>query len=557
MEHSAQYRKMMRKQRQRERRRRGIMTGAAIACGVIAAVLGASLLFLRSGIKKEHQLAVDDYNAKNWQTVTAVPGGKSIEGCIEGEPYSYVDDGTYFEGVYVDGISLKGMTYEQARETLLQHVTEKLSAVNMSLQVENANMVLSASDCDFTVNVNEILDEAYRLGRESKDDYAANYRRQQELKATPAEYSIEYRYNENSIAERVARIAEFVNTKPTEPYVTASKRKPVNTYTASESDEGYSVYSESTFVHTVTAPNGYAVGYLVFNPGKIGYTLNEQSMVNDITAAIDNGEYTKEITAELELTAPETTIEQLKEEVVLISTYKTEFESSNLNRRRNIQKAADIMNACTVKPWQEISFNEYVGPRTEAGGWLPAPGIVNGNDYEDSPGGGICQMTGTLYNALLQCGPDRIKITARQHHSWPSSYVPIGLDSTVDTGGPDLCWKNVSDESLFIFSYANVNEGQRNLYVYIFGKPHENGVYYKTYAETIDVIEPEPTEYVNDNSLPAGTTKVLIRSRQGYTAKAYLQKYGKDGELLETTLLYTDYYFPVRGKVAKGTGPAQ
>ena len=412
----------------------------------------------------------------------------------------------------------------------------------MTLQVENACLVLSANDLDIKVNVNQILNEAYALGRESREDHAANYKKQQELLANPVEYTIEYTYDADRIAERVAEIAEFVNTKPKDPYVTVSKRSVANT--------------DNTEIKSVVAANGVTIGYIVYHAGATGYTLDQQAMVDEVKAAFDNKEYDKEITAELHETEPELTIEDLKENVKLISSYKTNFESSNLNRRRNIQKAAEIINGCVVTPWQTISFNEYVGPRTEAGGWLPAPGITGGTSYENSPGGGICQVSGTLYNALLACGPNRINVTTRAHHTWPSTYLPYGLDATVDTNGPDLCWKNVSDQNIYIFAYADTTEGQRNMYVYIFGKPEEDGSYYKTDAETIAEEEPEPTEYVDNSGWPTGYSEVLISPRKGYTAVAYLLHYDANGDLIEKIYVHTDYYVAVRGKVMRGTGPS-
>lgn len=542
MEHNTEYRLKMRKKRKRARMRRWIMLGVIVGLGLIALGLCAAMLVLKGKINDEHELAVADYNSKNWQTVERIPGGKKVAGCIEGVPYSYVDDGTYFPGVSVDGIDISGKTYDEARAILIDHVAEKLSEVNMTLQVENACLVLSASDMNIKVNVNSILNEAYALGRESYEDYPANYRAQQELAANPVDYPIVYECDRDAIAERVANIAHFVNTEPKEPYVTASKHRVSET--------------ETTEVQTVHAGNGAAIGFIVYHAGKMGYTIDQEALINEVAAAFDNGEYDKEISAELHDTEPQKTIEDLKTDLKCISMYKTNFESSNLNRRRNIQKAADIINACIMEPWQEISFNQYVGPRTEQGGWLPAPGITGGKEYVDSPGGGICQVSGTLYNALLACGPNTIKITKRQHHSWPSTYVPYGLDATVDTNGPDLCWRNISSGKLIIFAYADVTEGSRNMYVYVFGKPEPDGSYYKTAAETIEEIEPEPTEYINDSQLPAGTYKTEITSRKGYVAEAYLLHYDANGNLIETILLYTDRYSPVRGRVRRGTGPA-
>jgi len=547
---------MMRAKRKKERTRKLLVNIAIIACGAIAALLGVSLLFLRSGIKKQHELAVEDYNRNNWQTVEDIPGGKKIAGSIDGVPYEYVDDGTYYEGISIDGIDISGMSYAEAREALVDHVTEELAKINMTLQVDKACMVLSASDLNVKVNVNELLQKAYDLGRVSEYDYSANYLAQQELKNNPVNFDIEYSYDRESIAKRVASIAEFVNTNPKEPYVTVSQRPSANTESGSSSNDGPVVHSDDAVVETVKAQNGVSIGYIVFNPGTNGFTLDEESMVEEVAKAFDNGEYDKQLTAELHETEPTLTVDDLRENVKLISSYKTEFESSNLNRRRNIQKAAAILNACTVGPWQEISFNEYVGPRTEKDGWLPAPGITGGKEYQDSPGGGICQVTGTLYNALLACGQNRIKITVRQHHSWPSSYVPIGLDATVDTGGPDLCWRNVSDSGIYIFTYADVTPGSRIMYVYIYGKPQDDGSYYKTYAELLEEIEPDPVEVVYNPSWPSGYSKTTVTARKGYKADAYLIKYNAAGEEVDRIYLYTDLYVPVRGQITKGSGPA-
>ena len=134
--------------------------------------------------------------------------------------------------------------------------------------------------------------------------------------------------------------------------------------------------------------------------------------------------------------------------------------------------------------------------------------------------------------------------------------MPVGLDATVDTNGPDLCWKNISDSNIYIFAYADTAQGQRNLYVYIFGKPYEDGSYYRTYAETTEEIEPEATEYVNNPQWPTGYSKVITTARKGYTAVAYLLHYDANGDLIEKIYVHTDYYVAVRGKVMRGTGPS-
>ena len=541
MEHSAEYYRIMKARKKREKQRRRRVKYVMYFLGGVFLACLIAMLALFFGIRSEHKKAVEEYNARNWTTVETMPGGKNIFGMADGVEFSYTDDGRYFDGITVDGVSIGGMTYAEARATVVGIIEEKLNAICMVVSVGNASLALSASDFNLSVNADEILDDAYRLGRENLNDYYANYTKQQEMKANPVDFHIEYTCDRSSIMKRVDGIAEFVNTEPVEPYVTILQRP--------------AAYTEpDTLSETVYAENGYEVAYVYFHAGRNGFVLNEESMVDRIIGAFNDGDYDCVLTAELEDTAPEKTVSDIKENFKKVTSYTSEFpyHVGTLNRRRNIQKGAQILNGCEVKPGEEISFNDYIGPRTEAGGWLLAPGITGGKEYENSPGGGICQVSGTLYNALLQCGPERIKITQRRHHSWPSDYVPYGLDATVDTNGPDLKWKNVSEYSIYIFAYADIDNGK--MYIYIFTKPFDDGSYYETWAETVETLEPEETLIIEWPTWPTGYSETIVKARNGYVAKAYLKHFDSDGNLIDTIYLYTDNYYPVRGEKKVGTG---
>ena len=527
-----------------------------LICGIVCGVLFLSLVLINLLIKNDHNKAVKQYHEDNWVTVEPVYGGRSIKGMDKGEPFSYVDDGHFFEGVYVDGVHLGGMDYAQAREAVLGVVEERFNDINMVVTVQDASLALSANDFNITVNVNDVLRDAYMLGRESVNDYGANYRKQQEMLAEPVELHLDYKCDSESVAARVANIAEFVNTEPQEPYITVSQRPSANTDNVSSDDDNPLIKDTDTIVEKVKGANDKTIAYIYYNPGKEGYVLDQENLVERIVEAFENGDNDCVLSAELEHRYPEKTPSDIKGSIVQITSYTSEFdhEEKDMNRCRNIQKAAGILNGCVVDPGKEISFNKYVGPRTEKGGWLRAKGIVGGKEYEDSPGGGICQVSGTLYNALLQCGPERIKITQRQHHSWPSSYVPIGLDATVDTNGPDLKWRNISEDPIYIFTYADVKKGK--MYVYIYGVPNEDGSYYETYSEVVEEKEPPEPKIVKQPLWPTGYEKETITARIGYTAKAYLMHYDKDGNLIEQMYRYTDLYYPVQGEITVGTGPS-
>ncbi|MBR3459237.1 MAG: VanW family protein [Clostridia bacterium] len=553
-QHSAEYRRIITERRIRDRQRRYRIRLAFLSCGLVAAILVVALFIIKLLINGEHNKAVKQYNDNNWTEVKQISGGKSVHGMIEGEEFAYLDNGRYYGGIYVDGVSIEGLTYDEAREKLIKAVEDKLNSINMVVTVGDASLALSANDFNISVDVNDILKEAYSLGRESINDYVSNYKKQQDMIKNPVNYSIEYKCDRERIKERVSAIADFVNTEPLEPYITVSQRPSANTDAISSQDDTPIIKDTDTIVETVYAENGTAIAYIYYNPGKNGFVMNQESMVDRIFDAFDKGDFDCVISAELEDTAPQKTASDIKGSIKKITSYTSKFDTNKSNRSRNVQKAAGILNGCVVKPWQEISFNTYIGPRTEAGGWLRAPGITGGREYEDSPGGGICQVSGTLYNALLQCGPNKIKVTQRQHHSWPSEYVPYGLDATVDTNGPDLKWKNISSDNLYIFTYADMKTG--TMHVYVYGVPEPDGSYYETFAETVETIQPPESKTVKQPLWPTGYRKETIRSRVGYTAKAYLKHFDKNGELIETKYLYTDTYAPVQGEITIGTGPA-
>ncbi len=525
-----------------------------LALGGIVVCLCVALIILSIALKNDHKKAVAIYNENNWVNVITTSSGKEIVGCADGIDFSYIDDGRIYPGVSINGVELGGMDYAAARQALIPAVQELLSTVNMSVAVKNACLVLTATDFKITTNVNELIYKALEIGRESVNDYKSNYDTQQRAASEGIDFTIDCYMDEDSVREKISDVAEFVNTEPTEPYITINKRVSANSDDIS-SDGGSDIASGSN-VRTVYADNGVAIADMVFNEGSSGYILNEEAMLSQIITAFNNHQYTTEIAMELEETEPTGTVEALKDSITQLTVFSTTFEDSGFNRRRNVQKGAGIINGMILNPDEEISFNDYVGPRTEAGGWLPAAGISGGKEYVDSPGGGICQVSTTLYNALLLVGPD-IEMVYRQHHSWPSTYVPYGLDATVDTYGPDFKWKNVSDSPMYVFAYANTAAGERVISVYVFGVPDAEGKSYKVWAETVDEIKPGEALIINEPLWPSGYTKQTIKERTGYKAIVYRALCDKDGNQIgDAEVLYQDYYSPVRGEIHVGTGAA-
>ena len=176
------------------------------------------------------------------------------------------------------------------------------------------------------------------------------------------------------------------------------------------------------------------------------------------------------------ITNPAIDVATLKENTQLIGSYYSLFDSPTLSKEgrvNNIKLLADIVNGTVIKPGEAWSINEAAGPRDEQTaqtvGWTSAPGISNGR-YEDQIGGGVCQVSSSVYNAAIRAELD---IVQRRAHSWPSGYIENGMDATISTGGPDLVLSNPFDMPIYLAVY--VEEEEYKVTVEVYGPPLKHG----------------------------------------------------------------------------------
>lgn len=232
----------------------------------------------------------------------------------------------------------------------------------------------------------------------------------------------------------------------------------------------------------------------------------------------------------------------------LRSTFSTNVSDSTGNRKHNVRLALEKCNGLRVESGQSVSFNEITGPHSEENGYKPAIIILKGK-YTEGMGGGVCQASTTLYNALLEAG---IEVNQASKHSLPVKYVPLALDAMV-SGNSDLVFTNNLDHAITILTSSTKDD----VTVKIVGEDLGN-VEYKTRSEVIKVlphngdtiIVDHKGEY-SDKVLFVGEQYRLTYPRQGYEVEAYLDKY-VDGQLVETKRIRHDTYQPQQGQVVEG-----
>ena len=228
----------------------------------------------------------------------------------------------------------------------------------------------------------------------------------------------------------------------------------------------------------------------------------------------------------------------------LISTFSTNYQASNVNRTTNLRLAANKINGTVLLPGEEFSYNKTVGERTIAAGFKEAA-IFNAGKVENGLGGGICQISSTLYDAVVMANLD---VTVRRNHQFVTSYVKAGADATVVWGSQDFKFKNTRKYPVRIT--ATVQGGIATVQIWVVKEETEYEITIET-KKTATI--PYTTQYIQNASLPAGQQKVVQPGSNGQKVEAY--KVTKlNGQVISTTLLSKDTYNAMKKIVHVGTG---
>ena len=338
--------------------------------------------------------------------------------------------------VSVDGIEITGMSREEARAEILKNYPWNMKIVYQDDTYEVENLMEQ--------KVNALLDEIYT--GEPKESY-----------------TLDTSGLEEAIQTQVAAAAARWNK--------AAKNGSISKYDP----------SNDTFI---------------FEGEATGLAINQEKLASDIQNALTAKKFDTQITASASEIQPDISVASAKEKYKTIATYTTKT-TANSKRNTNIRLASEALNGTIVKPGQECSFNDTVGQRTEAKGYQGAAAYNNGEVVEEI-GGGVCQVSTTLYNAVLKAG---LKISVRRSHTFEPTYVTPGQDATVSWGGPDFKFINNSNTAIGIRAkYSN-----QTVTVSVYGIPIlEDGVTYSLESTKIaDVDSPAPT-YEEDRSLQPG-----------------------------------------------------
>ena len=282
--------------------------------------------------------------------------------------------------------------------------------------------------------------------------------------------------------------------------------------------------------------------------GEIEVVQEESGLELDIEASktnfiknLENTNFDEElIVAKIE---PEVNSDDLEGIDTLLASYSTVASPGDANRSENLRLATERTSDILLMPGQEFSYNNYTGERTKENGYKDAH-VISGGEVTFGTGGGVCQVSSTIFNSVLYAGLD---IVTRINHSIPSTYVGLGRDATVNDSGIDFVFKNNYENPVFIKNYYNNGK----ITCQIFGvESDKKDIEIST---TVNATIEYSTIKQVDTNLSEGATKALESGRKGYSVTTYRIFYDKDGNEIKKETVCQSHYPSKNAVIAVGS----
>lgn len=464
------------------------------------------------------------------------------------------------DGVTVRDISLKGLTKEEATAMLTEKFNQQYKS-DITLEYEDYSVIINGEQINANYNIEQIVEEAYDIGRDG-DIFENNYAILDCL-INGKEIQAKLTYDEKLLDDVVSDVSaklpggvtnysyyiedgNLIVTPGKEGVVAKADSLKEKVYiaidTAKEEDNIINIPVEIKQPEAIDIEKIHAEIYV---EPKDAYYTTEPFTIYPHVEGVDFGitleeaqnilsQPAEEYTIPLKYTTPEKTTNQIGTEAFpdLLASFSTKYDASNKNRSTNLKLAAGKINGTILLPGEEFSYNKVVGERTIEAGYKEAH-VFSGGKVTDGLGGGICQISTTLYNAALYAN---LEITERRNHNLPAGYVKNGLDATVVYGSIDF--KFVNSRTYPIKIVAEVKNGVAKMDIY--GVKEE--VEYQVKLEPVVLsYTPYQTEYITDTSLASGQKVVKQNGSNGCKTVTY--KYLLlNGNIISKTEISRDTY---------------
>lgn len=412
-----------------------------------------------------------------------------------------INDDKILKNVYVEDIDVSNMTKDKARDV----ISNNYKNVDVLLNLDGNEVKTNLNELGVDMDIDKILDDALNVTQNKNIFSKFKTIFSHKFLGKKTKISVSNKFNEEELEKNIIELTNKFNKDAKNAKITI---------------------------------NG---GIINITPEEKGYKVNSKKLTDDLVISIKNHISPIKLNIPIEESLPTIKEVDLSEINGRIARYITTFNTSESERSYNISLAASRISNKLLMPGDEMSFLETVGDISEAAGYKNST-VIENNEYVDGIGGGVCQVSTTLYNAVLLAD---LGITYRVNHTFPSNYAPMGRDATVAIPGPDFKFKNKNSYPVYIINYTSGNKMISEVYGDI-----NKHVPTEIYSEVLETYEPE-TKYIDDPDLPKGKEVVEKKGKSGYKVATYKVQNGQKSRI---TL---DTYKKMEKVVRRGTGPKE
>ncbi len=384
------------------------------------------------------------------------------------------DEDRICNGVYADEIDLSGMTAQEAQNVLNAHIA-KLSQRTLTVDINGKLVSTPLAELGYACESGPVIEKALKIGKEGS--LFENYARIKKVAAEHVVYTLTENYSDE-------KLQEFVRKKCAKK-CTKMKNSSIR-----------------------------------MKNGKLEYTKSRQGEVLDVRAttqviqeALREQEDAAEVKAAAVINVQEPKVSKklasrCKDE---LGRFSTNFNAGNVSRSKNVANAARLINGSVINPGETFSVHDVISPMTEKNGYYAAPSYSNG-EVVDSIGGGVCQVSTTLYNAVLR---SELEIVERSPHSMVVTYVKPSMDAAIAGDYKDLKFRNNTEVPIYI-------EGgtfSGTVFFHVYGEEtRDPGRKVEYVSETLETMQPGEDKITYDKTKPASFMEVTQEAHIGYKA---------------------------------------
>lgn len=385
--------------------------------------------------------------------------------------------GTILEGIYVDKVDISGLTYDQAISKIKEYVNS-LNDGEVTLKCGETNeKVVSAGDLGITWNDTGVIADALSLGKTG--NIVERYKEKKDLQYEKKVYDLKLIYDYEAIRSIVEEQADLYNIEPVSGNIVREN------------------------------------GEFKIDPGTAGVVVDVESSVRKI--ATEMSSYTGDsmtIALDIAESNPRGSSDDLSMVKDLLGSFTTSFSSSGSDRSGNVRNGTSLVNGTLLYPGEQFSMYKTVSPFTEENGYFMAGSYLNGMVVE-SLGGGICQVSSTLYNAVIRA---ELQVDERYNHSMIVTYVQMSSDAAISGTSKDFKFTNSLDYPIYIEGYTT---DDKKVVFNIYGvetRPTNRTIEFESVE--LSKTEPEGEKIVTDSSQPLGYVSTQS-PHIGYTGELY------------------------------------